>query len=180
MIGIERKQFQRHLQFRRELRVLIGIALGGPNKCFRRKQKPFHAKMRLTICFGVAGWQRPSSNSRRADLTASIKASRRRSARRRCKTSTSDSCSSTPNSSAESNTCANVFMPVKIGWFACECKTRRARLSLHCSLRVRLYGPDRNSMMKGYNWHTVIGWQADTGRRHASSPIISNFASCII
>ena len=76
-----------------------------------RKQPPFQAKMRLTICLGVAERQRPPSNSRRADLTASSRALRRRSARRRCKTSTSDSCSSTPNSSAESNTCAKVFTP---------------------------------------------------------------------
>ena len=49
------KQFERQLQFRPELRVLVSEAPGGANKCPGRKQQPFHPKMRLTICFGVAG-----------------------------------------------------------------------------------------------------------------------------
>ena len=122
MKGIGRKQLQRQLQFRSESRVFLNEAPRGANKGLGGKEQAFQVRMRLTICFGVAGRQQPASNSRRADFTAWSRVSRRRSARRRCKTSTSDSCSSTPNSSAESNTCANVFMAVRICLFIRECK----------------------------------------------------------
>ncbi len=163
MKGVGRKQLQRQLQFRSESRVFFSEAPRGTNKGLGGKEQAFQARMRLTICFGVAGRQRPPSNSRRADCTAWSRVSRRRSARRCCKTSTSDSCSSTPNSSAESNTCANVFMAAKIGRFIRECKrldrrpepsmrpqTRRARQSL----QSRRYAPISSHRLDSTNWET--------------------------
>jgi hypothetical protein len=49
MKGIGREEHERRLQFRPELRVLLNETPGGTNKCLRREQQPFQARMRLTI-----------------------------------------------------------------------------------------------------------------------------------
>ena len=66
MKRIFRQQFERQLEFRRELRMLSGKAVGGTKERCGRQEQPFHARTLRMISAGLAGRSLPDLNSFRA------------------------------------------------------------------------------------------------------------------